>query len=188
MVNLQKSRVWSCQSLHIPQQPKGPCCATAEVKGKPLLPAAGAAPQKNRVPMCWADASECAPLPPRVGHGHHSRSLQLLHSGGCHSLQGTSLLSTPHSLPICLNVYYSLKKMGKWEGPEMRTASRRKRYERGQLEKEGRSRGGDCFNPSFFIKQKNKWSQVAYVIMMNNIQSTCIAIIIKHVFVVQVKI
>lgn len=61
--------------------------------------------------------------------------------------------------------------------------------ERGQLEEEGRSRGGgDWFNPCFFMKQKNKWSQVAYVIMMNNIQSTCIAIIIKHVFVVQVKI
>lgn len=39
-----------------------------------------------------------------------------------------------------------------------------------------------------FCKTENKWSQVAYVIMMNNIQSTCIAIIIKHVFVVQVKI
>lgn len=51
-------------------------------------------------------------------------------------------------------------------------------------EKEGRK---ERFNPSFY-KTKTKWSQVAYVIMMNNIQSTCIANIIKHVFVVQVKI
>lgn len=63
LVNLQKkSRVWSCPSLHIPQQPTGPCSATAEVKGKPLLAAvgAGAAPQsptEDGVPACQVDAS-----------------------------------------------------------------------------------------------------------------------------------
>lgn len=199
MENLQKSRVWSCQSLHIPQQPEGLCCAAAEVKGKPLLPAAGAAPQRScrsEFPMpggrTWAccapaavhtRASSWQPLPT----ASCTALGVILGRAGLASARLGHLLSSPRSLPTCLNVY-SRKEMGKWEGPEMWTALRCKRYERGQLEEEGRSRGGDCFNPSFFIKQKNKWSQVAYVIMMNNIQSTCIAIIIKHVFVVQVKI
>lgn len=55
-------------------------------------------------------------------------------------------------------------------------------------------RGGYFIKRTFqstFLQNKNKTkkSQVAYVTKIkNNIQSTCIANIIKHVFVVQVEI
>lgn len=72
----------------------------------------------------------------------------------------------------------------------IRTTSQFKCYKQGQPQREGQRcvGGGEIALIHPFYKTENKWSQVAYVIMMNNIQSTCIAIIIKHVFVVQVKI
>lgn len=184
-----------------PNSLKGPAVPLQKSKAKPLLAAAGAgaAPQRScrtgfprarpthpsalRSRSCPVRGTTQQPLPTASCTVVNA----ILFKGlPCLSQAGTSLHSTPCSLPICLNVY-SQKENRKAQKSEPHRDPSVINGDNWRRRGQGRG-GGDCFNPSLFIKQKNKWSQVAYVIMMNNIQSTCIAIIIKHVFVVQVKI